>query len=61
MRLYLDPLTAEQFPDGTFGGARPRRRDRRKPVRTSEAVAARHRAELLAELYRPRPRKDERR
>ncbi|OKJ42298.1 hypothetical protein [Streptomyces sp. CB01580] len=51
MRIYVDPLTAETIPDGTFGQARPRRHD---PTEVAEPThpleAARRRAILLAEL-----------
>lgn len=49
MKVYLDSIDAEEWPTGTFGGARP-------PVtRTSPEQAAAHRAELLAALNEPRP------
>lgn len=48
MKVYADPLLAETVPDGTFGGARPRRAQR-KP-RSTDPNAARHLAELVAEV-----------
>ncbi|GGQ81099.1 hypothetical protein [Streptomyces flaveolus] len=49
MKIYADPLLAETVPDGTFGGARPRR-GQRKPRRGPDPNAARHLAELAAEV-----------
>ncbi|MFF9088614.1 hypothetical protein ACF1BE_19720 [Streptomyces sp. NPDC014991] len=40
------PLLAEAVPDGTFGGARPRRGE--EPRRGPDPDAARHLAELAA-------------
>lgn len=41
------PLLAESIPDGTFGGARPRRNER-AAQRPADPDAARHLAELAA-------------
>ncbi|EPH40879.1 hypothetical protein ABT390_36730 [Streptomyces aurantiacus] len=49
MKIYADRLLAETVPDGTFGGARPPR-GQRKARRGPDPEAARHRAELAAEL-----------
>lgn len=39
MKVYADPLLAETVPDGTFGGARPRRRGRkRRPAHDPEGA-----------------------
>ncbi|MFI9600359.1 hypothetical protein ACIHCX_10840 [Streptomyces sp. NPDC052043] len=47
MKVYADRLLAEAVPDGTFGGARPRRtRGREQQRRTPDPAAARHLAEL---------------
>ena len=50
MKVYADPLLAEAVPDGTFGGARPRRPRGRaqQPPRESAAEVARRRAEFAA-------------
>lgn len=50
MRIYLDPLTAETVPDGTFGGARQRRLPDHVTHPTHPLEAARRRAIMLAEL-----------
>lgn len=50
MKVYLDPLLAETVPDGTFGGARTLRRDEKPRKRGPDPLAARHRADLEAEL-----------
>lgn len=59
MKITADPLLAETVPDGTFGGARPRRAG--IPPRTAQQLAARrgpdpdaakHLAELAAEVAR---------
>lgn len=49
MKVYLDPIDAEEWPTGTFGGPRP------TTTVTSPEEAAQHRAELLAALREPRP------
>lgn len=58
MRLYVDRLLAETVPDGTFGGARPRRGN--KPQAMPDPNASRHAADLSAELaaYAARRRRD---
>ncbi|MFE9624265.1 hypothetical protein [Streptomyces sp. NPDC006527] len=49
MTLHADRLLAETVPDGTFGGARPRRTRGRRPQRpVPDPAAARHLAELTA-------------
>lgn len=50
MKVCVDPLLAETVPDGTFGGARPRRAAPRKPRRFPDPDAARHLAEALREV-----------
>lgn len=50
MKVYLDPLLAETVPDGTFGGARTRRREQKPSKRVPDPLAAQHRADLEAEL-----------
>jgi hypothetical protein len=49
VKVYADPLLAETVPDGTFGGARPRR-GQRKPRREPDPNAAQHLAELAREV-----------
>ncbi|MFE2747348.1 hypothetical protein ACFXKX_23970 [Streptomyces scopuliridis] len=57
MKVYLDPLLAESVPDGTFGGARPTREQRKAPApRTPDPKAAEHYAALDAATSRRRPR-----
>lgn len=46
MKVYLDPVDAEEWPDGTFGGPRP-------TTPTPDPNAAQHRAELEAALREP--------
>ncbi|MFJ7417945.1 hypothetical protein ACIQXD_04950 [Streptomyces uncialis] len=36
MRIFVDPLTAETVPNGTFGGTRPRPADQRSARWTPE-------------------------
>jgi hypothetical protein len=51
VKVSADPLLAETVPDGTFGGARPRRARERTPQRRGpDPDAARHLAELAAEV-----------
>ncbi|MEU0675442.1 hypothetical protein ABZ330_21625 [Streptomyces sp. NPDC006172] len=51
MKIYADPLYAETVPDGTFGGARPRRGSPREQQRvTSTAEGRRRLARLTAEI-----------
>jgi len=50
MRVYADPLLAETVPDGTFGGARPRRGQVREQPRKSKAEGQRRLAALTAEI-----------
>ncbi|WP_406324433.1 hypothetical protein [Streptomyces niveus] len=47
MKVYLDPIDAEEWPTGTFGGPRP------TTTATSPEQAAEHRAALLAALRKP--------
>lgn len=57
MKIAVDPLLAETVPDGTFGGARTPRRERKPSKRGPDPLAARHRADLEAELCRLAKRK----
>ncbi|MCX5562750.1 hypothetical protein [Streptomyces sp. NBC_00038] len=50
MKVYTDPLLAETVPDGTFGGARPRRGRVREQQRTNPAEGRRRLAELTSEI-----------
>ncbi|MYR60050.1 hypothetical protein GTY54_28735 [Streptomyces sp. SID625] len=49
MKVYVDPLIAETVPDGTFGGARPRRWER-KPRPVPDPSGRKHLAELAQEV-----------
>lgn len=46
---YLERLAAEEWPDGSFGGARPTHPD--GTIRRPDPRAAEHYAELAAALY----------
>ncbi|MET9142409.1 hypothetical protein [Streptomyces sp. NPDC004042] len=46
MKILADPLLAETVPDGTFGGARPRRARGPAPGRTPDPEGRRRFAEL---------------
>ena len=52
MKVYTDPLLAETVPDGTFGGARPRRgRGRVREQQPSNPAEGRRRlAALTSEI-----------
>jgi hypothetical protein len=50
MKVYADPLLAETVPDGTFGGARPRRGRVREQPHKSKAEGQRRLAALTAEI-----------
>ncbi|OKH91465.1 hypothetical protein [Streptomyces uncialis] len=55
MRIFVDPLTAESVPDGTFGGARPRPGDPRSLRWTPEQQEAHYDA-LADAIGAPRRR-----
>ncbi|MEW1867011.1 hypothetical protein AB0420_02235 [Streptomyces caelestis] len=50
MKIYADRLLAETVPDGTFGGARPRRGQVREQPRISTSEGRRRLAALTAEI-----------
>lgn len=52
MKIYTDPMLAETVPDGSFGGARPRPRRVVEEQHGPDPDAARHLADLAAEVAR---------
>lgn len=52
MKIYVDPMLAETVPDGSFGGARPRRRRVVEEQHGPDPDASRHLVELAAEVAR---------
>lgn len=50
MKIYVDPLLAETVPNGSFGGARPRRGVVREQRRTNPAEGRRRLDYVTAEI-----------